>query len=151
MGIMYFPGEKPSAEDRANMMDKESWIKSRTDNPDRLGRDFWNRMYDDTMDGGLPFLELSEDIKEQMTNEYLSKNGFILDNPEEWKKLWGGRIDNFAKNQPIGNELKKILDNMRVSVSKKKSSTLHSTIKKGQENNMRAIRSRTQQRINERK
>ena len=150
MGKMYFPGEKPSAEDRAKMMDKESWIQSRTDNPDRLGRDFWNKIYDDTMEGGLPFQELSEDIKQQMTNEYLSQNGFVLDDKEEWKKVWG-RIDNFAKNQPTGDKLKEILDNTGVSVSKKKSSTLRSTIKKGQQNNMRAISSRTQQRINERK
>ena len=65
---MYFPGEKPSAEDKAEMMDKETWIKSRTDNPDRLGRDFWNKLYDDSMNGGRPFDELLEDIKEKMVN-----------------------------------------------------------------------------------
>ncbi len=27
-------------------MDKEAWIASRTDNPDRLGKDFWDREYE---------------------------------------------------------------------------------------------------------
>lgn len=27
-------------------MDKEAWIASRTDNPDRLGKDFWNKEYE---------------------------------------------------------------------------------------------------------
>lgn len=152
MGKMYFPGEKPSAEDKQNMMDKESWIQSRTDNPDRLGRDFWNKLYDDSMNGGLPFLELSEDIKQQMTNEYLSRNGLVLDDKEEWEKVFSF-VGNFAKHQPTGNELKKIFDdNPRLpNVSKKKSSTLHNTIKKGQAEYASTVNSMTQQRINERK
>ena len=27
-------------------MDKDAWIASRTDNPDRLGKDFWNKEYE---------------------------------------------------------------------------------------------------------
>ena len=29
-----------------NYMDKEAWIASRTNNPDRLGKDFWDREYE---------------------------------------------------------------------------------------------------------
>ena len=137
MGEMYFPGEKPSAEDKAKMMDKETWIRSRTDNPDRLGRDFWNKLYDDSMSGGRPFGALSEEVKEEMVNEYLSKNGLLLDDKSEWKKIFS-MVGNFAKNQPTGDELKKIFDNNErlPNLSKKESSTLRDTVKKGQQDNI---------------
>ena len=75
MGKMYFPGEKPEVIDE--MMDKESWIQSRTDNPDRLGRDVWEKKYDylKARDEGteLPKEEIPLEIQKKMVGEYLAK------------------------------------------------------------------------------
>lgn len=48
MGTMLFPGEQPAEKNNISQerMDKETWIKSRTDNPDRIGKDVWGAVYD---------------------------------------------------------------------------------------------------------
>ena len=129
MGVMYFPGEKPSAEDRAKMMDKESWIQSRTDKPDRLGRDCWERMYDESMEGGRPFFNIPENIKKQMTREFLSKNGLTYNDESRWEHVFV-EVGNFAKNQPCNDELLEIF--AQDGVRKKKSSKLEGILRKGE-------------------
>ena len=62
-------------------MDKESWIASRTDNPDKLGRDVWNREYEISRsihdrETELPKgMEISDDITRKMVAEFISKQG----------------------------------------------------------------------------
>ena len=143
MGKMYFPGEKPEVIDE--MMDKESWIQSRTDNPDRLGRDIWEKKYDylKARDEGteLPKEEIPLEIQKKMVGEYLAKNGLSCDlnNDAQWSiALSFFQMNGKGQYQYPTEELQKTLD-MFDSKDKKKASTLRDTLKKCQQNNVQAV------------
>ena len=71
-------------------MDKESWIASRTDNPDRLGKDAWERMYDSCVsqarrDPIVKGSDITEDIRRKMVEEFVSKTGLDCDLSDDFQ------------------------------------------------------------------
>ena len=61
-------------------MDKESWIASRTDNPDRLGKDAWGKVYDANVslyrkDEVTKGSGVTEDVLKKMIEEFISTQG----------------------------------------------------------------------------
>ena len=61
-------------------MDKESWIASRTDNPDRLGKDAWGKVYEANVslyrkDEVTKGSGVTENILRKMVGEFISKQG----------------------------------------------------------------------------
>ncbi len=60
-------------------MDKETWIKSRTKNPDRIGKDVWGAMYDFTSAGKNLSPTDAKELKPlhiEMVKDYFEKMGF---------------------------------------------------------------------------
>ena len=46
MGTMLFLGEQPAEKQyKPELMNKETWIKSRTDNADKIGKDVWGVVF----------------------------------------------------------------------------------------------------------
>ena len=64
-------------------MDRKSWIASRTDNPNKLGRKVWNAVYDalNTKNVKVPI-----EIEKEMLKEYLIKRGLScnLEDPNQF-------------------------------------------------------------------
>lgn len=83
-------------------IDKASWIKSRTNNPDRLGLDVWEAMYDvihaqERLPEGREF----DILQKEMMKDYLTKNGLSYNNPDDpnLKKVYA-HFKNLDNPQP---------------------------------------------------
>lgn len=69
-------------EDSDKRLDKESWIKARTNTPDKLGKDVWSDYYNKLKDYQLrgTSFTVSPDTQKKMMGEFLEKNGISSDN-----------------------------------------------------------------------
>ena len=86
LGLSQKPTKAPTRAPKREkpVIDKESWIKSRTNNPERLGRDVWKAMYDvihaqERLPEGREF----DALQKEMMKDYLAKNGLSYDNPND--------------------------------------------------------------------
>ena len=67
------------------LMDRESWIASRTDNPDRLGKALWENMYDvcfalaTESDVSRVPANIPPNIRKEMYKEFVLKQGLSCD------------------------------------------------------------------------
>ena len=76
------PTRMPEKEN--SVIDKEAWIKSRTNNPERLGRDVWEAMYDVIhAQERLPEGKEFDALQKEMMKDYLAKNGLSYNNPND--------------------------------------------------------------------
>ncbi|MGN0919318.1 MAG: hypothetical protein ACI4OR_00960 [Alphaproteobacteria bacterium] len=144
MNKMYFSGEEPNSNE-LTMMDKESWIASRTDNPDKLGRNVWEWVYDHMTGQAISDIpkDTPKDFMKKMTEEFIQKNNLTADLSDpvqlETAKLLmqitkAGNIFQSGYQQALDEAAKK----------RKNSSTLRDTLKKGskeaEQNRMAMVR-----------
>ena len=122
-------------------MDKETWIASRTDNPNKLGKEVWERMYDGVFQQKPT--GISSETSKKMAEEFISKYGLSCDladsaQLETAKYLMETITDDEGQAR---ENFQDCLDKVAALSKKEKShSTVRDTLKKGLQGNMEALR-----------
>ena len=73
-------------------MEREDWIKNRTDNPEKIGKLWWNKMYNQCcLPIGKTKDPVPQDIERKMFAEYLEHNKQAPDDSAKWLDNFGTR------------------------------------------------------------
>ena len=119
------------------MMDKETWIKSRTKNPNRIGKDVWGAMYDFTAQGkDFSPAEIKElkPLHMEMVKDYFAKMGFSY-SPDAIKRaadsqLWNSLLAVTMQQTEISPSIQEsVIKGVMNQLGQKQKSSILDTLK----------------------